>query len=104
MNDQDNGVPPPHQGPVLTPAEHRMAEIIAMGFQAGMQAAMQMGLVVEVLDENERATQQFVTLPQLLQNLTNAIDDNTDVMDINNELAQEALEDTPAPRKKRKRR
>lgn len=77
-----------------------MAQACAIGFEAGFTAAMTKGYPIEVLDEKGRASQQLATLPQLLQNLTNSVDDNTDIMEINNELAQDALEDVK-PRRKR---
>jgi hypothetical protein len=104
--------PPPVENANLdgfTEKEVRLAQLITNAVCTGMVAAYHQllngGHPIEVQDDKGRKTQQLATIPQLMQNLADALDDNTDVMEINNELAQDALEeavDEPPRRKRRK--
>lgn len=98
MNENGNSAPPLQVDLTgLDAKDQRMMQIMAqacaIGFEAGFTAAMTKGFPVEVMNEDERFETKLVTVPQLLQNMTDALDDCGDMLDVNNQLTQRSLEE-----------
>ncbi len=101
MND-GNGAPPTDVTG-LSAGDQRMAQIFALGVQAGFMSAMQQGFPVETVDDDGRAKTEHFTFPQMMYNLSLSMDNCAAMLDVNNQIAEEALEEQ-APRSRPRRR
>lgn len=90
-----NGRPP------LDAKDEFLLKLGRMILQAG--AGWNCGVVVQVADESGAVQSVQTTPAQLIHNLTEAVKDNTEAVDNNSEIAEDALEDAPKQRKRKRR-
>lgn len=87
--------------PSMDAKDEFLLKLGRMILQAG--AGWNCAVVVQVADESGTVQSVQTTPAQLIHNLTEAVKDNTEAVDNNSEIAEDALEDAPKQRKRKRR-
>lgn len=86
----------------VTDRDQHMAQIFAMGVQAGILSAMQTPIPVSATDEKGHEYTVHITPAQLMHNLSESLENCGAMLDVNNQIAEEALEEQAPPRRRKR--